>query len=694
MVARGAINQSGTPAAPATAWLGCAASILDQLCVGVVVTDGALRVLAINGRGRAICGLAGALEPAGLALATLLPSAPLCARAQVLLAGGAAPSAMAVAVGGRCLNASFAVVDIGAIGARLLLSLDDGIRGEEQCQESCSPAAHYRNQAALLDKATDAIIVRDMDDRVVFWNMGAQRLYGWRAAEVLGAPGAAAMYDDPAELQEIKRQVLAQGSWRGELVQLRRDGGRFTVESQRTLVRDGAGRAQSVFIINTDISQRKEQEARIRTMALYDSMTGLPNRRMFMQHMRQALADGARNDDTLALLFLDLNRFKEINDTLGHDVGDQVLIGVAQRFQAALPGEQLLARLAGDEFVVIAGSANAATAARLAGRLLDALRLPVAARGHSFPLSVSIGTALFPEDGRSVEELLKHADLAMYRAKAQGGGHQAYRPDMSAGLDKRIEMARRLGLAIEAGTLELYYQPKVRLNSGAVDGAEALLRWHDADWGAVSPATFIPIAEARGMIVALGNWVLRAACRQMAAWRAAGLVFPGRLAVNLAARQLAGADAAGQILAIVEQAGLSPDCFELELTESGLMDNVEHAIGVMATLKAAGFTVSIDDFGTGYSSLSYLKRLPADTLKIDISFVRDMLSDRQDYTIVTTIIGMARNLQLRTVAEGVEHAAQAEALLALGCDDAQGYYFCRPLPAAAFAEQWLGHPGA
>jgi EAL domain-containing protein (putative c-di-GMP-specific phosphodiesterase class I) len=187
---------------------------------------------------------------------------------------------------------------------------------------------------------------------------------------------------------------------------------------------------------------------------------------------------------------------------------------------------------------------------------------------------------------------------------------------------------------------------------------------------------------------------LRAACRQMVAWRAAGLVFPGRLAVNLAARQLAGADAAEQILAIVEQAGLSPDCFELELTESGLMDNVEHAIGVMATLKAAGFTLSIDDFGTGYSSLSYLKRLPADTLKIDISFVRDMLSDRQDYTIVTTIIGMARNLQLRTVAEGVEQAAQAEALLALGCDDAQGYYFCRPLPAAAFAEQWLGRPGA
>ncbi|MFZ2986452.1 putative bifunctional diguanylate cyclase/phosphodiesterase, partial [Ideonella sp.] len=591
---------------------------------------------------------------------------------QALLAGAPVKPALAVTVGGRCLNVSFAVVDIAAIGARLLLSLDDSSRSEDQCQDVCTPAAHYRNQAALLDKATDAIIVRDMDDRIAFWNMGAERLYGWSAGEAQGAPRVGAMYDDPAQLQEIKRQVLAHGCWRGELVQLRKDGSRFTVESQRTLVRDGAGRAQSVFIINTDISQRKEQEARIRKMALYDSMTGLPNRRMFMDRIRQALADGARDDATLALLFLDLNRFKEINDTLGHDVGDHVLIEVARRFQGALQGEELLARLAGDEFVVLAGSANAATAAQLAARLQDTLRLPVAAMGHSFPLSVSIGTALFPEDGRSVEELLKHADLAMYRAKAQGGGHQAYRPDMSAGLDERIEMARRLGLAIEAGTLELYYQPKVRLASGAIDGAEALLRWHDPEWGVISPATFIPLAEARGMIAALGHWVLRAACRQMVAWRAAGLVFPGRLAVNLAAQQLAGPDAAERILAIVRAAGLSPDCFELELTESGLMDNVEHAIGVMATLKAAGFTLAIDDFGTGYSSLSYLKRLPADTLKIDISFVRDMLGDRQDYTIVTTIIGMARNLQLRTVAEGVEQAAQAEALLALGCDGAQG----------------------
>jgi EAL domain-containing protein (putative c-di-GMP-specific phosphodiesterase class I) len=260
---------------------------------------------------------------------------------------------------------------------------------------------------------------------------------------------------------------------------------------------------------------------------------------------------------------------------------------------------------------------------------------------------------------------------------------------MSEGLAEQMQMAQNLTLALHAGKLELFYQPKISLGTRTLSGAEALLRWNDSELGWISPAEFIPIAEARGMIFSLGKWVMQEACRQMKAWQDAGIAFPGRLAVNISSLQLEEVDFAGTIQSIVQAAGLTPACFELEITESSLMGNVERAIEIMGSLKSAGFSLSIDDFGTGYSSLSYLKRLPADTLKIDISFVRDMLNDRQDYTIVNTILGMAGNLGLKAIAEGVEELAQAEALLALGCDQAQGYYFGHPEPSEIFESKWL-----
>jgi diguanylate cyclase (GGDEF)-like protein len=386
---------------------------------------------------------------------------------------------------------------------------------------------------------------------------------------------------------------------------------------------------------------------------------------------------------------MDLNRFKEINDTQGHGVGDQVLVKVARRLQAALREEEVLARLAGDEFVVVAERADARTAAIIGERLNNALLDPVATHGQTFSVGLSIGIATYPRDGTDMEDLVKRADIAMYRAKAAGGGYMFYEPEMSEGLLERMELAKDLGRALAEGALELYLQPQVNLASGAAIGAEALLRWHDPQRGWVSPAVFIPIAESRGMIGTLGKWVLAEACRQLRAWAAAGLRFPGRLWVNLAAQQLDDRDAVATIRAITGEAGVDPASLGLELTESGLMADVEGSIRTMATLRADGFAIAIDDFGTGYSSLAYLKRLPADKLKIDISFVRDMLLDRHDYTIVTTIIGMARNLGLEVIAEGVEEGAQAEALGALGCDQAQGYYFGRPEPAEAFARRWL-----
>jgi len=519
---------------------------------------------------------------------------------------------------------------------------------------------------------------------------GERRLYGWSSDEVLGHRIDHWLYrDGPAASGAVVKITLDAGEWSGEIAQRRKDGALLTVDGYWTLVRDEDERPQAFLVINTDITQRKASDEKIRNLALYDALTGLANRSLLTERMTGALERAGHTDDPLAVLFLDLNRFKEINDTQGHGVGDQVLVKVARRFQAALREEEVLARLAGDEFVVVAERADAAVAARIAQRLVDAMQDPVATHGQTFPVGLSIGIATFPHDGLCMDDLLKRADIAMYRAKAAGGGFMFYQPEMSVGLLERIELAKDLSSALAEGTLELHFQPQVDLASGRAIGAEALLRWHDPRRGWVSPGVFIPIAESRGMICALGRWVLGEACRQMRAWVDAGLRFPGRLWINLAAQQLEEADLVASIRGITHAAGIAPGCLALELTESGLMADVEGSIRTMATLREDGFAIAIDDFGTGYSSLAYLKRLPADKLKIDMSFVRDMLTDRHDYTIVTTIIGMARNLGLDVIAEGVEEGAQAQALRSLGCGEAQGYYFGRPVPAEVFAEKWL-----
>jgi diguanylate cyclase (GGDEF)-like protein len=441
-----------------------------------------------------------------------------------------------------------------------------------------------------------------------------------------------------------------------------------------------------------DITERKRAEDKLEQLAFFDTLTGLPNRALLLDRLQQTLAASQRQDQPVTLLFLDLDRFKEINDTLGHSIGDGVLKGVARRLQGVLRQEESMARIGGDEFVVVAAGADQMASALVAERLIAALGEPIEVRGHRFAQGVSIGIAQFPHDGATPELLLRHADVAMYGAKSAGSGYRFYRPEMSEGLAERMALARDLKAALQKGRaeLELYFQPQVDLRGGELIGAEALMRWHRPGREPIGPAVFVPIAEERGMMGELGAWVLQHACQQLNTWQAEGLRLPGRLAVNIAAQQIESPDFPDQALGIVRNAGLSPAQFELELTESGLMHNVELAINIAGRLKAAGFAMAIDDFGTGYSSLAYLKRLPANKVKIDMSFVRDMLVDRNDHAIVTTIIAMGRTLDLRTIAEGVETLQQAEALLALGCDEAQGYYFGRPEPAAIFARKWLG----
>ncbi len=437
-----------------------------------------------------------------------------------------------------------------------------------------------------------------------------------------------------------------------------------------------------------DITDRKAAETRIEYLAFYDPLTGLPNRALFMDRLRHELAAAERRDQHLALLFLDLDRFKDINDTLGHDAGDRVLVEVSRRFGDALREEETLARLSGDEFVVIASDSGKA-AVRIAERIAEVLETPITAGSQSFSVSASIGIAVFPEDGRSVEALLKHADIAMYRAKGSGGGYRFYRAEMGNELARRLAIAQRLEKALIAGQLQLHYQPQVNLRSGALIGAEALVRWTDPEWGPVSPADFIPIAEERSLIVSLGEWALAAACGQVRKWETDGRPMPGRVAVNVSARQFEDDGFVDTAMRIARESGVTSARIELELTESGMMRDPDRAVEITQALAAAGFSLSIDDFGTGYSSLSYLKRFPVSRLKIDISFVRDMLSDRNDRSIVGTIIAMGRSMELETLAEGVEHADQATALLAMGCHLAQGFHFGKPKPADRFEESWL-----
>jgi diguanylate cyclase (GGDEF)-like protein/PAS domain S-box-containing protein len=667
-------------------------TIIASLPAGLMILDDGLRVRSVNPAFQKIFGLRGAGSAASDECEVLLAQSGLRERAAAVMAEGGPRHGIDITLGARRLRVAAAGVALPGGERRLLVVAEDVTEEQRLRDEARVHAARYRDQASLLDKARDAIVVRAIDGRVQFWNKGAERLYGWRADEVLGEPIGEALYLDSEVLAAATAATLASGEWSGEMVQVRRNGGRLNVECHWTLMRDEGNQPVSILAINTDITERKASDEKIRTLALYDTLTGLPNRTQFAERLACALASAERKRHGLVILFIDLNRFKEINDTQGHGVGDQVLISVARRFQATLREQETLARLAGDEFVVVAETSDRNAGALIAERLQRALADPIATRGHTFSVGLSIGIASYPADGQTMDDLLRRADIAMYRAKAAGGGHMFYHPDMSVGLAESMELAKDLAHAMNSGKLELHFQPQVSLASGLPIGAEVLLRWNDPQRGWVSPARFIPIAESRGMIGVLGKWVLRAACAQLRAWRAAGLQFPGRLAINVAAQQLEQPDFAESIQAIVDEAGLTPACIELELTESGLMANVERAITLMATLKEAGFAISIDDFGTGYSSLAYLRRLPADKLKIDISFVRDMLTERHDHTIVTTILGMARNLGLQAIAEGVELPEQAEALRRLGCDEAQGYFFGRPVAADVFASMWLRAP--
>jgi PAS domain S-box-containing protein len=531
--------------------------------------------------------------------------------------------------------------------------------------------------------------------------------------EQFGYPPAAFVDDERFWVGLVHPDDLPQ--WTANLQSLRQSGeitseyrlrhadGEYRWVTDRVkLVRNGSGEPVELVGCFVDVSERRRSEEKILHMAYVDGLTGLPNRTFMRQMLDHALVRAARFRHRVVVLYLDIDHFKRINDTLGHDAGDVLLREVAQRLQEQVRGSdqvsrqtialspqsisgQTVSRLGGDEFVVILTEvANADAAACVAQRIADSLSVPVRLAHHEVTVSASIGISVYPEDGENAEKLLKHADTAMYCAKQLGRNRfQFFTKELTERAARRFSLESKMRKALEQGAFLLHYQPKQSLKSNCIIGMEALLRWRQPDAGLISPAEFIPIAEEIGLIVPIGEWVVHEACRQAAAWRAAGL--PAlTVSVNLSAAQFKQRRLVQNIRRALDLTKLDSSCLEIELTESILVEDTEASTVLLAQLKDLGVRLSIDDFGTGYSSLSYLKRFALDALKIDRSFVRDLTTDSNDAAIVSATIALAHNLRLGVVAEGVETQLQAEILREQGCDEAQGFLFSRPLPADDF----------
>ena len=560
--------------------------------------------------------------------------------------------------------------------------------------------AHIHYQASLLDKARDAIVVRDMEGRIVFWNEGAEHLYGWKSAEVMGRREDDFLYDAPSELGHILEQVLRQEKWSGEQVTRHRNGSSVIVDGSWTLVRNDQGKPQSIFSIHTDISDRKAAENEIQRLAFYDQLTGLPNRQLLRDRLQQAVRASARTRHCGALMFLDLDNFKELNDIYGHDRGDLLLKHVAQRLGECVRSSDTVARLGGDEFVVVveelAGEVEqaASQAEHIAEKVRATLNRTYDLNGCQHISTPSIGVVLFDGSATQIDELLKCADLAMYKAKAAGrNAIRFYDPDMQAAVIAKVALEADLRESIEKDLFTLVYQPQVD-SAYRLIGVEALVRWQHPARRDVPPSVFIPLAEETWLILGLGRRVLERACRQLAQWAQDPATAGLTLAVNISARQFHHPEFVSEVLDIVHECGANPAKLKLELTESMLVEDTAEAAAKMAELQWHGVGFSLDDFGTGYSSLSYLRRLPLEQLKIDHSFIAEVPGNENDVSIVEAIIALGRKLGLHVIAEGVETQQQRDFLCNIGCQAYQGYLFSRPLSAedfAAYLQQHVRH---
>jgi diguanylate cyclase (GGDEF)-like protein/PAS domain S-box-containing protein len=553
--------------------------------------------------------------------------------------------------------------------------------------------AQLAHQSQILDQIQESVLTMDQMGYITSWNRGAEQLFGYSALEAIGRHILFLYADEDAEATDC---FAEQGGRMMEVRRRKKSGEVFWASLSLSPLRDLEDRPMGLIAYLTDITERKRAEERLHHLAYYDELTGLPNRTLFAKLVDQALMVAQRNEATGCVLFVDLNRFKLVNDTLGRRIGDELLRQIAQRFRAALRDEDVVAHLSGDEFAVaLFDIRQHFEATTVAQKLQSALEEPFLIEGHDLRVGASVGISVFPQDGNDAEALLRLADIAMERAKQAHANpdHSVafYSLDMNEGMQQRMRIESGLRHALGHGELTLYYQPKFEIATGSIVGAEALVRWVHPERGLVSPAEFIPLAESTGLIVQVGQWVLEEACAQAAVWQSVGLP-PFRLAVNVSAREFT-QSLPRRVAETLKRYKLDPSWLELEITESTLMHDIERVIGIMDRINALGVALSLDDFGTGYSSLSYLKRFPIHTLKIDRSFTTGLPHDPNDCAIASTIISMGRQLKHRVIAEGVETLEQLEFLRKSGCDEVQGYLYGAPLPAYEFElglrENWL-----
>jgi len=544
--------------------------------------------------------------------------------------------------------------------------------------------------ATVFDSTHEAVAIVDGGRRILASNPAFSAITGLSREQAIGqrVPLHLGSSVERIRYRELWHAALEQGHWQGELSSRRQDGTVFPLWLTASLVRDCDPLQPQFVLVFTDLSQFKDSQERMAHLAHFDPLTDLPNRLYARERLNHALEHGQRHRERVAVMFLDLDHFKTINDSLGHAVGDELLVEVAHRLQQRLRNEDTLARLGGDEFLVILENLqHPDEAAHIAQVLLELFERPLPLSEHEVYLTLSIGISLYPDDGQNGDELIRNADAALYQAKAEGRNcSRFYTQALTERAHSRLILEHQLREALQRDEFVLHFQPLVDVVSGETHGAEALLRWQSAQ-GMIAPADFIPLAEETGLIVPIGAWVLREACRQAQAWRAQGLPLEC-LAVNLSPRQFKQADLIDQVRHALETSGLPAACLELEITEGALMEDVEQAQTTLAGLRQLGVHLAVDDFGTGYSSLAYLQRFPLGKLKIDQSFMRGMPEDHGNLEIIGTLVALARSLDLSILAEGVETQAQLDVLRQLGCEQCQGYLFSRPLSAELFGA-WL-----
>jgi diguanylate cyclase (GGDEF)-like protein/PAS domain S-box-containing protein len=568
----------------------------------------------------------------------------------------------------------------------------------QRTSELSETIKHVNLQAAALEAAANAIVITDSHGTIMWVNHAFTTMTGYSKEEALGKnPRLLKSGKQPESYYANLWLTISSGKvWRGEIVNRRKDGTTYTEEMTITPVtRDVGNPANGYFVaIKQDITQRKDADKQIQYLAYYDALTGLPNRTLLQDRLSNALARARRQKDKVALLFLDLDRFKVVNDSLGHSIGDLLLQEVAERLKTWAREQDTMARLGGDEFLIMLTHVkDVADAAVAAGRLMNAMTAEFVVRGHSLSIGSSVGISIFPEHGADGETLIKNADAAMYTAKESGRNNSRFfTENMNARAMERLTLENGLRLALPQKELFLVYQPQIDIVSGKIIGLEALLRWQHPELGLVPPDKFIRIAENSGVILPIGEWVLRTACSQVRKWQDEGLPAV-TIAVNVSAIQFRQEGFCGLIRRVLDETGLAPQYLELELTETLLLANADVMLSVVEELRSMGLTLAIDDFGTGYSSFSYLRQFQVSKLKIDRVFIRDIAVNPDDAAITTAIISMAKSLRLKVIAEGVENEEQMAFLRAHQCDEIQGYYFSKPLAVDKVADKLRGdHP--